>query len=326
MSVKKGFLLIFVLAFVLAACGGADYSEDARSNAAEAPMAAPMDMADDGEAYYDEGADYDMVNADGSGFATGSTASASVEQQAQIPNERLIIRTADLNIIVADTEAAIGTISEMVEANGGWVVNSGVYQYRDDAKSGNITVRVPVEGFNSAIEAVKGLAVEVSSESTSGQDVTEEFVDLSSRLGNLEATADRVRNFLDESKNVEEALAVNQELSRLEGEIEVIKGRMQFLSQSASYSTITVNLTPDIATQPISPETWQPGVVANRAIEALVNALQGIANFAIGFAIYFLPLALIVGVPSWLIGRLALRRWRRRGQQPVAASEPTAVS
>ena len=119
MSVKKGFLLILVLAFVLAACArSADYSEDTRSYAAEEPMAAPMDTADGGEAYDDEGADYDMVNADGSGFATGSTVPASVEQQAQIPNERLIIRTADLNIIVANERLSglLDTPPEMLAA------------------------------------------------------------------------------------------------------------------------------------------------------------------------------------------------------------------
>jgi hypothetical protein len=230
-----------------------------------------------------------------------------------LPQERLIIRTANLGLIVEDTEAAMAQITAMVEENGGWVVSSNVYQYREDTMSGNITVRVPSSGFNSAMEAMKGLAVEVQSESTSGQDVTEEFVDLSSRLENLEATADRVRGFLDETQDVEEALAVNAELSRLEGEIEVIKGRMQFLSQSASFSTITVDLTPDYVAQPIEVGGWRPEGVAKDAVEALVDTLQGLANFLIWVGIYLLPVGLLVLLPLYFVGRAVRRRWRRRG-------------
>jgi len=219
---------------------------------------------------------------------------------------------------VADTEATLSAISELIEANGGWVVNSNLYQYNENAKSGNITVRVPVAGFNSALEAIKRLAVEVVSESSSGQDVTEEFVDLTSRLENLEATAGRVRNFLDEATDVEEALAVNQELSRLEGEIEVIKGRMQYLSQSAGFSTISIDLTPDIATQPLDPQTWQPGVVVRESFETLVIVLQGVANFLISTVIVLGPLALLFGLPLWLIVRYVLRR---RRQRTLAATE-----
>ena len=310
---KKLFLFVLVLGLVLVAC-----AQSAQFSMEEA--AAPMEPSVMATAVFfnEDRADFETAGGDGASFGA-ATNPASVEQQAQLPQERLIIRTADLNLIVADTEDTMGAITEMVEANGGWVVNSSLYQYRDDAKSGNITVRVPVEGFNSAITAIKGLAVEVTSETSSGQDVTEEFVDLSARLGNLEATADRVRNFLDETRNVEEALSVNQELSRLEGDIEAIKGRMQYLSQSAGFSTVTVNLTPDIAVQPLNPETWQPGVVARRAFETLVNALQNIVNFLIEVVIVLGPLALIFGLPLWLIIRYFVRR--RRRQAAAAASD-----
>lgn len=236
---------------------------------------------------------------------------------AQVPQTRLIIRTGNMAVVVSDTEAAMESIAAMTEANGGWVVSSSRFQSGvDGALSGSMTVRIPAEGFDSALEAIRLLAVEVTSEETSGQDVTEEFVDLSARLSNLEATAERVRQFLDEARNVEEALAVNQELSRLESEIEVIKGRMQYLEQSAAYSTITVRLTPDELAQPLQVAGWQPEGVAKNALEALISGLQTLANVLIWLVIFCLPLVLIFGIPI----ALALYLWRWRGRRKATAA------
>ncbi len=307
-------IILLITALLLVAC----------SRSADLAMEAPMEpgFAEMEEAAFDTAA-APMPDMDGTSFrGDANTASQTSDTAVAQTQERLIIRTGHLSIVVADTETAVAQITQMVEANGGWVVSSSLYQYSDTAKTGDITVRVPTDGYNSAIEAVKGLAMEVTDESSSGQDVTDEYVDLASRLANLEATAARVRNFLDETKNVEEALAVNVELSRLEGEIEVIKGRMQYLSQSASFSTISIHLTPDEASRPIEVAGWRPQGVAKDAVEALVDALQGLANFLIWFVIYALPLLLIIGVPIWLFVRFLVRRRRRR----KAAATPPPVT
>ena len=317
MTRKNSIIVFVILSIILAACGGSANSADSKSitdtgvmaefeeAAMEMPAGAPAPAVDMSMVESYESAGNDIV----------------VEQVTQsFPQERLIIRNADLSLVVTDTDAAIATITEMAESNGGWVVNSNVYQYNEDAKTGSITVRVPSSGFTSALDAMKALAVEVISESTSGQDVTDEYVDLSLQLDNLEATADRVRNFLDETRNVEEALSVNQELSRLEGEIERIKGRIQFLSQSATYSTITVNLTPDVLSQPIEVGGWQPKGIAREAIQALLSALQGTVSFVIWLGIYVLPLGLLYGIPIWLVIRFVIR-WRRRRRTGTAVSE-----
>lgn len=302
MNWKNSRVLVFVLMVVLllAACGGDEnYAMDEANyayeeSAASAPMA---DMAEMEEAAF-----------------RSDTATTSQTDGLEQSQERLIIRTGNLSIVVLDTETAVSQIADMVEANGGWVVSSNLYKYSETAKTGDITVRVPASGYNSSFEAMKALALEVTNESSSGQDVTDEYVDLASRLGNLEATADRVRGFLDETENVEEALAVNMELSRLEGEIEVIKGRMEYLSKSAAFSTISVHLTPDEQSQPIELAGWQPKGVAKDALESLLGALQGLVSFLIWFVIYALPLLLIIGVPVWLFVRFVRGRIRRRRQ------------
>jgi hypothetical protein len=246
---------------------------------------------------------------------------ANTDSTAQMPEgqERLIIRTGDMTIVVADTEEALGRITEMAENGGGWVVSSNVYQSTETAKTGYIQIRVPAAGFQSVLDAIAGLAVEVTNLSTSGQDVTEEYVDLDARLGNLEATADRLRVFLDEARTVEEALAVNQELSRVEGEIESLKGRMQFLEQSSAFSSISVNLTPDELAQPVQVGTWRPTGVAKEAVEALIAALQWLANAVIWFTIFVLPVLLIIAIPFVLLIWL-IRRLRRRERAAAAVT------
>jgi len=305
---------LFLLILFLAACGGGAAEESARDMAAPAEMPAAEPYA------YDEG---DVAFS----ATTGEAVANSVpDSQTTLPQERLIIRTADLSIVVASTDEAIAAIARMVEENGGWVVSSSVYQYSETAKTGDITVRVPADGFVSATEAIKGLATEVRQESISGQDVTEEYVDLTARLDNLEATADRVRTFLDETKTVEEALAVNQELSRLEGEIESIKGRMKYLNESASFSTIAVHLTPDELNQPIEIGGWQPQGIARDALQSLITAVQFLISVLIWLIIFLLPLVLLVGVPLWLVVRWWRRRRSARRHQTPVDSEQAAES
>ncbi len=310
---------LLVLALLLAGCaslGEPELVSEAPSFGEEAGEAA----ADFDRAATDTGAP--------SALPAAQSPSEIAFQQPQL-QERLIIRTGWLTIIAADTEAALQQIGALAETNGGWIVSSEARQ-RGEAKTGNITVRIPAARFNQTLDEIKALAVEVTDESTSGQDVTEEFVDLNARLSNLEATAERVRGFLDQSRNVEEALAVNQELSRLESDIEVIKGRLQFLSQSAAFSTVNVTVRPDTVARPIEVGGWRPEGVAKDAIEALVSTLQGLANFLIWVVIYVLPVGLLLLIPAWLGFRVLRGIWRRlrRSRRPAlapAGAEPPAT-
>ena len=310
---NKRIMMISLLIIGLLLVGCARASESAMDQTVSMPAAAPisaeMDYAVEesaGEIGYRDDAKYNET-------------SLATQDGAQ---ERIIIRTADMSIVVVDTEQAMDNISQMVSENGGWVVSSSVYQYAENAKTGSMSVRIPSDGFESFLNAISGLAVEVTRVSTSGEDVTEEYVDLTSRLANLEATADRVRNFLDETKTVEEALQVNSELSRLEGELEVIKGRMKYLEQSSAYSMISIDLTPDVLSQPLEVGGWQPQGAARSALETLVATLQTLIDVAIWFVIYILPLVLIIAVPVWLIVRYFRRRRAAQKVEPVAVAEP----
>ena len=307
-------IALLALALLAVACAGGMAEQSSaieRTDSQEAPAEAE---------FYAEG-DFAMA-----GAPVPVVEEAAMEQaantgsQAQAPQDRLIIRNADMSIVATDTEAALAQIAAMATNGGGWVVSSNVYQSSETSKTGYIQIRVPAAGFQSVLDAVAGLAVRVESLSTSGQDVTEEYVDLSSQLTNLEATAARVRAFLDDATRVEDALAVNAELSRLENDIAVIKGRMQFLQQSSAFSSITVNVTPDELAQPIVVAGWQPSGVAKQAIKTLVRALQALANLLIWLVIVALPILVLILIPFALIIWL-IRRLRRRERPAAPLSE-----
>lgn len=306
-------IALLALALLAVACGGMAAQSTATERVDSEEAAAPAEAE-----FYAEG-DFAMAGAPAPMVEQPAMdQAANTVTQSQVPQQRLIIRNADMTIVATDTEAALTQIAQMADNGGGWVVSSNVYQSTETSKTGYIQIRIPSEGFQSVLDAIAGLAVRVESLSTSGQDVTEEYVDLSSQLVNLEATAARVRGFLDDAVRVEDALAVNAELSRLEGEIAVIKGRMQYLEQSSAFSSINVNVTPDELAQPIEVAGWQPGGVAKQAVETLVSALQTLANLIIWLVIAVLPILLLILIPVALVVWL-IRRLRRR---EVAAPPP----
>ena len=296
---QRHLLILTILALLLVACGGA------ADEFAGAPAAEPADAVE-----RETMAQMEEVASEGAAFDSDRANQVEVQEQ-------LIIRTGRLEIVVEETEETLDDIIDLANDSGGWVVSSSLFG-ADGAKSGQATIRVPVDQFDAIMNQIEGMALRVERSSTTGEDVTEEYVDLSARLQNLEATAERVRGFLDEARDVEDALAVNQELSRLESEIESMKGRLQYLEQSAAFSTIEVSLTPDELSQPLEVGGWRVGGVLRDAVEALITGLQGMATVAIWLVVVFLPLILIVVLPIALFIYL-VRRWRRGRRQEAAA-------
>jgi hypothetical protein len=155
--------------------------------------------------------------------------------------ERMIIRNANLQLVVTDISDAINQITRLAGDNGGFVVNSNI-QESQSRLYGNISIRVESKRFNEALAALRALAVDVKAESTSGQDVTEEYTDLSAKLRNLEAAEQQLLELMKQAGKVTEILEVQKELVSTRGEIEQTKGRMQYLEQSSDLALIQVGL------------------------------------------------------------------------------------
>jgi Flp pilus assembly protein TadB len=185
-----------------------------------------------------------------------------------------------------------------------------------------MSIRIPATRFGEAMDRLAELAVTVYSRDESAQDVTEEYVDLEARLESLEAARQRLLEIIEEARNTKDLLEAEQQLTQREAEIESIKGRMQYLEQSARLSSIWIELQPHILSQPVG-DTWRPAETSRRAVDTLLDGLRGFGNFAIFFAIAVLPWLLAIGLVIFLI--VVFIRWRarvRRSRQ--AKAEPTA--
>ena len=163
------------------------------------------------------------------------------EQAALVSQRRIIVRTADMALVVDDVSRAIDEVSSLAESMGGWVVSSD----RSTKHSGFVSVRVPADSLEDVIDELGDLAVEVQSEVTTSKDVTDEYVDTTARLTNQQATQDALIRLLERAEKVEDALQVQNELTRVQEEIERLQGRIKFLEQTSAFSLVNVRLSLD---------------------------------------------------------------------------------
>jgi len=228
--------------------------------------------------------------------------------------ERLIVRNARLDLVVPDTEAALDEINDLVDEVGGYVVESNVNQYQEGLRA-SVTLRVPAESLDAVLERIRGLATEVRGERISGQDVTEEYVDLQSRLRYLEATEARLLEFLEEAEDTEAALAVYEDLREIQADIEQVKGKMQYLEQSAAMATVVLDIIPDELAQPIQVGGWHPEGTLRNAFQSLIRMLQFLVDAAIVIVVLVIPVLVVVAAPCvglFYLVRAIVRRRRAR--------------
>ena len=238
-------------------------------------------------------------------------------------SNRMIVKNANIRLMVEDTNVAIDRALQVVGDAGGYIISSQVwYQdyYGNSLKYASVTIGVPVVEFENVMRRLRGLAVDVLDESATGEDVTDQYVDLQSQLTNLEATRARIQEFLKDAKTVDEALRVNQELANIEAQIEQIKGRMNYLNDRSAFSTITLNLEPEfpiLTPAPTStpkptatPVPWKPADTFNDAKGTVTVVYQGIANFLIWLFGAILPIVLPPALILWVMWKLLNRKPR----------------
>jgi hypothetical protein len=238
--------------------------------------------------------------------------------------ERLVIKNASLSLAVDDPEASMDRITALADELGGYVVSAYMYQITlesgAEVPQASISIRVPAERLDEVLETIKAETTQpLISENINSQDVTGDYVDLSSRLTNLEATEEQLQQIMDEAVKTEDVLAVYSQLTYIREQIEVIKGQMKYYEEASRLSMVSVELLANEAVQPLTIGGWQPAGVAKSAIQALINVVKWLANAAIWIVILILPVVLLVFGPPALIVWAVMRR-RAKGKKAAKKS------
>lgn len=220
-------------------------------------------------------------------------------------DERVVIRSARIAIVTGDVQQTVEKLKTYVQENGGFVVNARVESDEREAPAATVSFRIPAEKLDAALAFVREQAMRVASESISGEDVTEEYVDIKARLENLQASEKQLQAIMKDARKTEEVLSVHRELERVRGEIESLTGRKKYFDQAAKMSSVVVTIATDEASIPVveSRDEWRPLVVVKGAVAALLDVLKFLVNVVIWIIIF---------VPLWGTAWFAVRSWRKR--------------
>lgn len=192
----------------------------------------------------DEEASYESSQSDSSGVSftdqKEEEKDTSVESN-EAQSTRKVIYNANLSLQVSDFQKAQEQLELKTKGFGGYIVESNVYREGDNYTTGTMTVRVPADKFEEFINDAEGVASKVIDRSLTGEDVTEEFVDLQSRLKSKRVVEERLLDFMSKAVKTEDLLTISKDLANVQEEIEKINGRIKYLNNQTSFSTVSIS-------------------------------------------------------------------------------------
>lgn len=192
----------------------------------------------------------------------------NLEQTANAP-ERLMTYDVTLRVVVQNIAGAVESLK---------VMTSTLKGYMQSMQENTLIVRIPAARLNDALEQVGKLG-EITSRTIKGTDVTEEMMDLDIRVRTNEETRNRLAELLKKSDKVEDLLKVEKEMQRVVEELELIKGRIKYLSHAVAYSTLTVALNSPIAQTELR-ETIPFSWVRSLATDIVINPHASFSPFS----------------------------------------------
>jgi len=244
---------------------------------------------------------------------------------ASLAFDRKIIRNANLTVEVPSAADSQRKIVSIAESHQGFVVTSEATQKTSEDRTKpevtvNLVVRVPAAQFNQVMEEIRAVGVRVIQEKDSGQDVTEEFMDLEARIKNQKALEAQFIEIMKRAGKVDDALSVQRELAEVRTEIEKLEGRRRFLENQSSLSTINVTLQPPPQIVNATGFWYSVRSAFSDSVDVAVNIIL----FLIRTIIVLLPIIVLIVLPSGLVIKFGLKVARRR--RPAVETASAAVS
>ncbi len=293
--------LLLALAVVATACGGGGDDDRDTQDSAGGASALGFPSEESADVKFDDGLFAAVApSAANAGESFGGGDFANIDLLG-----RQIIRSASVALEVDSVAGSFDEVEAIALTAGGFVGSSSFFGH-DEERSAQLTLRIPAGAFGEVMTKLRALAVEVTSISTSAQDVTEEFTDIEAQLSNLRAVEVRYLELLGEARGISEILQVQDRIDGVRLQIDRLEGRMRVLEDLTDLATISVSLSPVPAVVATSGGSG-PLAAAGEAWQASLNSLEAVATVllvAVVYSWWLLPLALVLGF-------IALRMRRR---------------
>lgn len=231
--------------------------------------------------------------------AAGAGSSPALPSQL----DRKMIVVATVNVTIDDVARGFEDVGNVAALEGGFVSSSG-FGHNGDRQTASVTIRVPVDKYQDALNRILKLG-DVRDEQQNSSDVTEEYTDLQSRLRNLNATEETYLRFLDRAGDIGQVLTVQDRINATRAEIEQVQGRINLVQHQTDLATITAHLDPP----PVKADDTRkaggdqnPLEVAADSFQTSLVVLTGAATVAlavVAFGWWILPVAAL----AWFVAR-----------------------
>lgn len=222
-------------------------------------------------------------------------------------NERKVIRDGSMEIRVNDVEKGKNKVDTLVKRYKAYYSNESKSN-TDYARGYNLTIRVPAASFDEFLLAIETGAGEVVYKNISSRDVTEEFIDIETRLANKRAYIQRYTELLKKAATVKDIIEIQDKLRIIEEEVESTQGRLKYLNNQVDYSTLTLQITKKNDYNIYSNNNQ--GTFIDRLKISLVKGWFGLVSFVL-LMIRIWPFWIIVGIGYYLYRKIR-RKMRER--------------
>lgn len=323
---KKGiFAIISIVSLVvlLVGCASSDGDTSSSKNSASEQMLSTTASRNvETEMSYtlnDNAAKAEEAPAEGSGESKAS--GGGIDAQLAIGTDgfnQKIIYTANLSMQVDDLASAATSLRNAIHQSGGYLL-----QFQDTKHEGEIgssyTIKVPAAGFMSFIDRIEQIKHNEFERNIGGKDVSEEYVDLESRLKAKQLVEARLLTMMDKATKADDLLKFSQQLSGVQEEIERIKGRVRYLDNNVAFSTVELRMYQ--TNQTLKNKSLEKPHLGGRMSDALVNSTKVVwdaINLLLVILVGALPVLAILAVISIPI----IWFYRRRKETAPKPSKP----
>ena len=232
-----------------------------------------------------------------------------------------VVRYGNLSLEVKNADDALARVTAIVESAGGYISSSSRSGEGDNLYL-SATLRVPAADFSAVMASLRGEG-EVLSEDIGSYEVTMQVLDLEARLENLRASEDAFLKLLDRAQTVADVVAVQSELSRIQGDIESYEAQLSGVKDQVEMASINVSLSLPVSPVAEASGDFDLGYEISNALANLINVGRAVFTAAINIVVIGAPIALLGGLFGSLIGRafsaLASRAKRTLGGAPKGA-------